>query len=110
MKGKRLYIALAVVLRAVVGGAFGLLFEQPLLPSTAYVATATLNGAPTRAELFRPAAMSNLYYVHFPDATPTNYCWLGIAFSGQTVLSLPMASSFPTPAYPSLCTVGGRCA
>lgn len=60
---------------------------QPLLSSRAYIVTATLDGAPIRAELLRPAFIPGTYYLHLPDAQPQRYSWVGIAFSRQSVFS-----------------------
>ena len=99
MKGRRKYIVLAVILFFVGVVASGLFFVQPLLPSSAYVTTATLDGAPTRAELLSPLALSGLYYVHLPDVQPPplypwrRYRYLGIAFSRQSVFRGPIYGS-----------------
>lgn len=62
-------------------------YAQPLLPSRAYTVTATLDGAPIRAELLRPPAILGTYYLHLPAAQPQRYSWFGIAFSRQSVFS-----------------------
>ncbi len=90
MKGRRKYIVLAMILLFAGVFAFVLLFAQPLLPSAAYVTTATLDGAPIRAELLSPPTMSGLYYVHLPEAQPLRYRWLGVAFSRHVVFSGPI--------------------
>jgi hypothetical protein len=65
----------------------GLFYAQPLLPSRAFSVTATLDGAPIRAELRRPPAIPGTYYLHLPDAQPRRYSWFGIAFPRQSVFS-----------------------
>lgn len=68
-------------------------FVQPLLPSRAYRVTATLDGAPIRAELLRPPAIPGTYYLRLPVAQADRYSWFGIAFSRQAVFS-PLAVYF----------------
>lgn len=80
-------LALTVTLLGVAVLALGLLFARPLLSSSAYTVTATLDGHPIKAELFHPPFKSGLYYVHLPEAQPNRYHWFGVAFSRQSVFS-----------------------
>jgi hypothetical protein len=79
-------IIVLVVLLALFAGVC-LFFAQPLLPSRAYVVTATLDGKPIQAELLRPPAIPGTFYVRLPDAQPQRYRWFGIAFSRESVFS-----------------------
>ena len=60
---------------------------QPLVSSSAYVVTASLDGEPIRANLLRPLAMPGTFYIHLPDAKPARYCWFGIAYTRKSVFS-----------------------
>ena len=64
-----------------------LFFAQPLLPSRAYVVTATLDGKPIQAELLRPPAIPGTFYVRLPDALPQRYRWFGIALPRESIFS-----------------------
>ena len=64
-----------------------LFFAQPLLPSRAYVVTATLDGMPIQAELFRPPAIPGTFYVRIPDVQSHRFRWFGIAFPRESVFS-----------------------
>lgn len=86
------WIARAAVLILCVVAAV-LLYAQPLLPSRAYAVTATLDGAPIRAELLRPLFIPGTYYLHLPDAQPARYSWFGVSFSRKSVFS-PIAVYF----------------
>ena len=79
-------IILFAALFALIAGAC-LFFAQPLLPSRAYVVTATLDGKPIQAELLRPPAIPGTFYLRLPDAEPQRYRWFGIAFSRESVFS-----------------------
>ena len=76
-----------------------LYFMQPLISSQAYTASATLDGAPTRVELFHPPFIPGTYYLHLPDAQPQRYRWLGVAFSRQSVFS-------PVAVHTGWCSLG----
>lgn len=77
---------LLATLFALIAGAC-LFFAQPLLPSRAYVVTATLDGKPIQAKLLRPPAIPGTFYLRLPDAQPQRYRWFGIAFSRESVFS-----------------------
>lgn len=62
-------------------------FAQPLLSSRAYTVSATLNGAPIRAELLHPPFIPGTYYLYLPEARPQLYHWFGVSFSRQSVFS-----------------------
>jgi hypothetical protein len=77
---------LLATLSALIAGAC-LFFAQLLLPSRAYVVTATLDGKPIQAKLLRPPAIQGTFYLHLPDGQPQRYRWIGIAFSRESVFS-----------------------
>jgi hypothetical protein len=79
-------LILLVVLFALITVA-SLFLAQPLLPSRAYVVTATLDGKPIPAELLRPPAIPGTFYIRLPEAQPRQYHWFGIAFSRKSVFS-----------------------
>lgn len=58
---------------------------QPVIPSRAYVVTAMLNGQPMRTELMTPLFLSDLYYVHVPDAPRRLDQRFGVSFSKKSV-------------------------
>jgi hypothetical protein len=64
-----------------------LFLAQPLLPSRAYVVTATLDGKPISAELLRPPAILGTFYIRLPETQPQQYRWFGIAFPRESVFS-----------------------
>jgi hypothetical protein len=79
-------LILLVVLIALIAVAC-LFLAQPLLPSRAYIVTATLDGKPIPAELLRPPAIPGTFYIRLPEAQPKQYNWFGVAFSRESVFS-----------------------
>ncbi|WP_411825373.1 hypothetical protein [Luteolibacter sp. AS25] len=76
--------AITVIVVMLIAAIGSFMLVRPLLPSDSYSVTATLDGSPIDAKLYKLFPFGS-YYVHFTGDPAARYNWFGVAFGRESV-------------------------